>query len=87
MCRWSDLVHLVNSHSQLSDAKRTHQEGMLSGLTACLETCFKLSSAGIHHKHCHISLEKETKVEDKKRVSVSAEVDVSITITHIHTVQ
>lgn len=59
MCSRSDLVHLVHSHSQLSDAQRTHQQGMLSGLTARLEACLKLSSAGIHHEHGHIGLETE----------------------------
>lgn len=59
MCSKSDLVHLVHSYSQLSDAKRAHQQGMLSGLTTRLEACLKLSSAGIHHKHRHVGLERQ----------------------------
>lgn len=74
MCSRSDLVHLVDSYSQLSDTKRTHQQGMLSGLTARLEACLKFSSAGIHHKHRHIGLGERTRGERlDPRASVSAE--------------
>lgn len=59
----SDLVHLVDSDSQLSDAKRAHQQGMLSGLTSRLEACLELSSAGVHHEHRHVGLERAPRGE------------------------
>lgn len=53
-----DLIHLVDSHSQLCDAQRTHQQSMLSGLTTRFKARLELSSAGIHHEHGHVSLKR-----------------------------
>lgn len=52
----SDLVHLVDGHSQLRDAQRAHQQSVLPGLAACLKTGLEFPSAGVHHQQRHISL-------------------------------
>lgn len=52
----SDLVHLVDSDGQLSDTEWTHQQGVLSGLTAGLEARLKLPSAGVNHQHGYVGL-------------------------------
>lgn len=56
--RGSDLIHLVDGYGQLSHAERAHQQGVFSGLTACLEAGLKLPSAGVHHQQSHIGLDR-----------------------------
>lgn len=56
--RGSDLIHLVDGYGQLSDAERAHQQGVFSGLTACLKAGLELPSAGVHHQQSHIGLDR-----------------------------
>lgn len=56
--RGSDLIHLVDGYSQLSDTERAHQQGVFSGLTTCLEAGLELPSAGVHHQQSHIGLDR-----------------------------
>lgn len=53
-----DLIHLVDGYGQLGDAQRAHQQGVFSGLTACLEAGLELPSAGVYHQQSHVGLDR-----------------------------
>lgn len=54
----SDLVHLVDGHSQLRDAQRAHQQSVFSGLAARLKTGLEFPPAGVHHQQRHVGLDR-----------------------------
>lgn len=49
-------IHLVHAYDEFPNSQSTHEQSMLSRLTAPVETRFKLSGTSIDHQKCEISL-------------------------------
>lgn len=57
--RTTHLVHLIDSHGQLGDPERAHQQAVLPCLAARFKASLELPTAGVHHQKRHIRLQQK----------------------------
>lgn len=53
---WFSVVHLVYTNDELLYTKSESQQGVLTGLSVCRDTSFKLSSTSSNDQHSTVSL-------------------------------